>query len=375
MPEKLFRCKAVYDWSKYEGELAKSPLTSRYLSSSLRNWVQEAKYTPLQVPWLAALLEFGDVGIEGHLQNFEQAIGEQALEELVADLFRESSPREASREINSFYAEYAAAEYIRTTHGAVKKVISSGDWEADGVLFSVKAVLGSDFNYELMRNLLLGMVLVEENQVLRDWSSMHIDDLVGADYRFIKRVLDFLEDELLPRLESVSAADLAGPMRSLWKEVRPFSEKKDDGREELCVSLSCCQNAIIARIEAAGSDKQLLSSASLRFGRAKDDIVEIGTELDGASSPYMSSAHLRALSRKITEKVALMTIAFERQPSNFQGWLDLPIHPHYERFASTSSEFRQMLRTSVGEPGFPIYLCLRGGFDLARTQVLRISPS
>lgn len=373
MPEKLFSREAVHDWSHYESGLAQSPLTSHYLGASLCNWVQGTKHTPLQVPWLAGLLEFGNAGIEKFLQSFEQAIGELALRELVQDLFRESSPREASNQIQSFYAEFVAAEHLRKMHGTVNKVVKYADWEANGVFVSVKAILGSDFNYELMRNLLLGMVLVDENQILRDWGSIHLHDLAGADYRFMRYVLDFLEEELIPHLKNISTADLMGPKRLQWTDVRPFDEANSAKTEKLCISLSSCQNSITARFEAERTDKRLLSKVSLQFVRTKGDMIEIGTQLDASSSFFMPADHLLALSRKITEKVGQMATAFERRPTGFQGWLDLPIHPHYEKYAATSHDFRAMLRRAVGEPAFSIDVCLRGGFDLASPQIFRIS--
>lgn len=370
MPTRFIARDAVHDWSEYEGGLIRSPLTSRLLGPVLQGWV-EGKYLPLQVPWLAGLWEFRDAGVEKHLERFEGMIGSQALSDLIVDSFRRSSSREASNQSQSFMAEFLAAEELVRAHGSVKKATSYVDWEANGMRVSVKAALGSDFNYERLRNALFGMVLIEENQILRRWGHIRLQGLMGATHRFMGLVLDFMEEDLASRLESVAAAEHVDEELSPCSWCRPSKREPAAKDVQLWIALSRLPGCISVTLETKGSSGQTASSLRISFRRAQPDTLEITTELDEADTPVMPVEQLQALRYKIEEKVALMIEAFKKAPDGFVGWLDLPVHPLHEAYALSCDAFGSMIREAVGQPGFPVQVYVRGGFDLKRPQLLR----
>ena len=370
MPLRFVRLDAVHDWSQYENALSQRPLTRRYLGSTLRGWV-EAQHMPLQVPWIAGMLEFGDAGVEHHLEQFESIIGSQALSELLADLFPKSSSREAGIQIQSFLAELIAARELQKASGAVKKAFRYADWEANGKRISVKTCLGPDFNYERLRNCLLGMMLVEENQTLRDCAHICLLGLVRANYTFMRSGLDFLEADFVTQLGTAVDNGSRSEGTSPPREACLTDGSRDSGHERLRVNLVQARKHTTGPLIWNVDCKQAEGELTVRLTRTRGDMIEIGTELDESDSPRMPREHSRALRAKIEENVGKMAKAFEQAPDGFQGWLDLPIHPLYEKYAAASPEFTSMVRAAIGQPGFPVAACIRGGFELSKPLILR----
>jgi hypothetical protein len=372
MPDRLIPQSSVHDWARYETGLVRSPLTASYLGDILRKWVQSTPCNPLQVPWLAGLVEFDDAGIEPFLQRFEKEIGQSSLRDLIQDLFREPCSSQASRQIQSFYAEYVAAEYLQKTYGGVTKAREYVDLEVDGFGVSVKAVLGADFNYELLRNLLLGLLLVKENKILRDFGRIVLRDLAGANYAFLKYICAFMETDLMPLLERAAALMSVAATYPTVTEVRPLPSSDVNKQREIELSHRGDDGAITVQLALLKTTEVPTRTLSMVFERSTDGMIEVSTELDSSNSFAMSGSSELALANKIDEKIGKMCLARTHYQRSFKGWLDLAIHPLHERYVSGSIDFNKRLVKAVGATGFPVYLCVRGGFALAPQRIVEI---
>lgn len=374
LPERLISTEDQHEWEFYRDGLRGCPLTTRFLGEYLRSLVeQDRDHTPLQVPWIRSLFEFDLEPLEERIEQMVSRVGEETFSILIDDLFLSSSPiTEHSRQVNSFFAEWVAYTLLATEAKIVRKTTARGDWIANGVLVSVKSILAPDYNYERLRSLFEGLALVKEYETLRGWHHVGIKELIRPDYRFMRHLMTFVEDELEHWLADFDAMEAGCTWERHRREQRAYTDSKGRSVGKLSVELSGNRNELQLRLDAVGHELEsaAMSGVVLVFKRADPSYISIGTDMDTWWGK--PDANRGLLGRWITEQMEKIHKAFAALDGALcRAWIDVACHPQHETaIAFHRGQYENFLASILGEHHFPVTVVFRGGLELAQPLVL-----
>lgn len=381
MPKKFIKLSEINNWKNYSNGLIGQKFAKKYTEEILKKWV-ESMENPLINPWIHQLFENRLNGLNNFLEQLEDEIGEKNLFLFFNEIMNEGSESEyILKKIKSIYGEIRTFNELKKENpNQIKKISKIGDIECDNEIISIKTILDLDLNYQIIEEIIRGLLLIEENKVVRKFNYIKLMNGENIDDNFLFSVSDFLNSTLIDSLEYMSKQihqdyihielfmnkyDKAGIRNSLFEsKINKYANHEDIIIFELSEKL-------------IGENNNRISKIKLRF------VDDLNKQKNSFSVSYDTNTYFEGneiselfLRNRISSIIRKFDESFTKVPEDkeFIGWINITIHPTHEDYVINNKEkIHSLLKSIVGDKEYEIRVSLnpQWGFDLKETTVMR----
>lgn len=364
MPKKLISINNINDWNKYLDNFKNLNYLKKYLKDSFRVWVENCK-NPLSIPWISYLLEDNLEKQENNFKKLENFLGKNNFDNLISELVNDKTknPHAISKKIESLFGEIFAFSEIIKKYKNIKKINENGDWLCDGnVILSVKTKFSLDYNYQLIENTIKSLFFIKENNILRKYNDINLEQFKNIDDKFRNKVVWFLESHLASLLEFFDFQLNHWSSLNLSEIKYFFENNKLQSSLELDSDIyqENSKNYIdIFLKEYRSGEPELNHQIKISLSELDNqDIVDISFDTNSfwnGSEIDWESLKIKNLLEEFDSKY----IKVKEQKKDFIGWINITIHPKHENYILYEEILKKNLKTIISKRKYKIFIAFK----------------
>jgi len=382
MPSKLIGLKDLNNWNKYSKNLNNLSFVKKYLGDTLKIWVENKNnFNPLSISLIANLFKNGLDSFNKTLGKMEESIGENNLSELFNELkIQKSDPSQITTKIHSLFGEIFTYSELIKKYDKVNKIKEHGDWLCnDKTVVSVKTKNELDHNYEIIENTLRALYFIKENNVLRKYNNIRIDEGKNIDDKFRNSVIWFInlilsefinfQDNQINtwnnfKLETTKYYFDNAKLQSILEVEAEFF--KDNFSKSIL--------SIFLKEDRSGEKESFSHQVKLRFNNWPDkntlsvlydtNVYWVNDKIDYGD--LKSSVH--DYLKKFDKSYSIIN----KQNKSFVGWINIFLHSKHEIYISQSEDLKKEIKDMVDNKEYKIILALRPIWNSIKPKILEI---
>ena len=385
MPKKFIDKININDWNQYSSNLDNLPYIKKYLVNLLKKWVENID-NPLSIILVVDLFKDELADVNRNLEEFERIMGVNNLNKLLGELesLKTKYSDEVSKKISSLHGEILVFKELTKKYKSIKKMESNGDWLCDkDTIVSVKSFLELDFNYYSIENCLNSMFFIQSNHILRDYSTIKLPNCENIDDGFRKKIIWFLESELITFL------NFFNEQISNWnyfelKLMRYYydNQRANNYLEIITNAYTKADNGkdiLFLLKESRYGEPQFIHKIKIVFrsrGNYKENYFDIhfDTNFYWEGCKIDSSTIMQKIQYQL-EKIDEEYHRIRRQNINFIGWINIMVHPKHEKdIINNKKEIEHFIKKTIKRKDYKINIafCPQIGFTLKEPVIIVI---
>ncbi len=353
IPNLLISRKDLKNFAIYLKNLVKFSFVKKYFCDICKNWIEKLP-NPLEIDIMRLIL-YSDLNyFDENLKKYENELGKENLKNTFQELLNEGCKSEhILRKFHSLVSEiYAGNELQKEGFKDLKKIKSYGDWESKGKIISVKTIFDLSFNFEIIENVLKGLIFIKENIILRKYNNVYIGEYKNLNYLFLEKILKFIRDDLIKYFTDIE--------KNIQSNIF-YKIEKDN------VSIFASYGYVLIEIHDENSFIKINfeenCESNLYNFRTSENSFAINEKFD-----------LIKIKKKIDEKIN----DFNKNicKDNFIGWINICIHPKHESYIKNNFKIlKEELKDYLKLKEYPIYFCFlpKIGFDFKDPIIFEIN--
>jgi len=382
MPAKLIGLKDLNNWNKYSKNLNNLSFVKKYLGDTLKIWVENKNnFNPLSISLIANLFKNGLGSFNKTLGKMEKSIGEKNLSELFYELkIQKSDPSQITTKIHSLFGEIFTYSELIKKYDKVNKIKEHGDWLCnDKTVVSVKTKNELDHNYEIIENTLRALYFIKENNVLRKYNNIRIDEGKNIDDKFRNSVIWFInlilsefinfQDNQINtwnnfKLETTKYYFDNAKLQSILEvEVEFF---KDNFSKSIL--------SIFLKEDRSGEKESFSHQVKLRFNNWPDkntlsvlydtNVYWVNDKIDYGDLKNSIHDYLKKFDKSYS--------IINKQNKSLVGWINIFLHSKHEIYISQSEDLKKEIKDITGNKEYKIILALRPVWNSIKPKILEI---
>ena len=382
MPAKLIGLKDLNNWNKYSKNLNNLSFVKKYLGDTLKIWVENKNnFNPLSISLIANLFKNGLGSFNKTLGKMEKSIGEKNLSELFYELkIQKSDPSQITTKIHSLFGEIFTYSELIKKYDKVNKIKEHGDWLCnDKTVVSVKTKNELDHNYEIIENTLRALYFIKENNVLRKYNNIRIDEGKNIDDKFRNSVIWFInlilsefinfQDNQINtwnnfKLETTKYYFDNAKLQSILEvEVEFF---KDNFSKSIL--------SIFLKEDRSGEKESFSHQVKLRFNNWPDkntlsvlydtNVYWVNDKIDYGDLKNSIHDYLKKFDKSYS--------IINKQNKSLVGWINIFLHSKHEIYISQSEDLKKEIKDMVDNKEYKIILALRPIWNSIKPKILEI---
>jgi hypothetical protein len=363
MPSKLINLKDVSNWDEYSMCLNELSLVKKYIGNTLEIWVKN-NINPLSISLIANLYE-NDLGFfNNNLSMMEKSIGEHNLSELFHELkIQNKDPAQITTKIHSLFGEIFAYSELIKKYNKVDKIKELGDWLCDdNTVVSVKTKNDLDHNYEIIESTLRSLYFIKENNVLRKYNNIKINEGKNIDDKFRNNVLWFLNSVLV---EFINFQD---KQINNWNNLKLEATKYffDNAKLQSILEIEVeffKDNAnkntlsLILKEDRNGEKEELKHQVKFIFTDYPDkNSLSISFDINTwwGDDNKIDWQRLKNSIENYLTKFDKSYSNLKEQNKNFIGWINIFMHPKYEKYTLKPEDITKEINDIIGKKEYKI---------------------
>jgi hypothetical protein len=382
MPAKLIGLKDLNNWNKYSKNLNNLYFVKKYLGDILKIWVENKNnFNPLSISLIANLFKNGLGSFNKTLGKMEESIGENNLSELFNELkIQKSDPSQITTKIHSLFGEIFTYSELIKKYDKVNKIKVHGDWLCnDKTVVSVKTKNELDHNYEIIENTLRALYFIKENNVLRKYNNIRIDEGKNIDDKFRNSVIWFIN---LILSEFINFQD---NQINKWNNFKLETTKYyfDNAKLQSILEVEVeffkdnCSKSILSiflKEDRSGEKESFSHQVKLRFNNWPDkktlsvlydtNAYWVNDKIDYQDLKNSVYDYLRKFDKSY--------ITLKKQNKNLIGWINIFLHSKHEVYISKSEDLKKEIKDMVDNKEYKIILALRPIWNSIKPKILEI---
>ena len=382
MPAKLIGLKDLNNWNKYSKNLNNLSFVKKYLGDTLKIWVENKNnFNPLSISLIVNLFKNGLGSFNKTLGKMEESIGENNLSELFNELkIQKSDPSQITTKIHSLFGEIFTYSELIKKYDKVNKIKEHGDWLCNGkTVVSVKTKNELDHNYEIIENTLRALYFIKENNVLRKYNNIRIDEGKNIDDKFRNSVIWFInlilsefinfQDNQINtwnnfKLETTKYYFDNAKLQSILEvEVEFF---KDNFSKSIL--------SIFLKEDRSGEKESFSHQVKLRFNNWPDkntlsvlydtNVYWVNDKIDYGDLKNSIHDYLKKFDKSYS--------IINKQNKSLVGWINIFLHSKHEIYISQSEDLKKEIKDMVDNKEYKIILALRPIWNSIKPKILEI---
>jgi hypothetical protein len=362
------------NWDCYSRNIGKFPYIGKYLGPLLTKWVKNTR-NPLAIPIVFSLLRGELRRSEEAFKELENSIGESTLKEAINEIeqYNEKESYLISIKNASLWAELLVSNYLKTKYSLVRKINERGDWLCnDSIVYSVKTKLDLDLDYSQIENSLIGLSLVDENNVVRKYNTISIMRPTHVDYSFKNKIFPFFETCLV---DIIYRADISlNKERYFLEEINNVLKVRITGG----IFNGIRQIVIVIREERPNDEKK--HSVEVYFKQSKDDLLDGYFLFQKVTDGWWGEPEIRdeLLNQLVDNHKKDLDMGYKKlidKSKEFIGWINISLHPKYQDYSTKNeSEVRNSLYRLLKGTGYKTVVSFSRSrtFEIGEFQIFEI---
>jgi len=311
----------------------------------------------------------------------EKSIGEKNLSELFYELkIQKSDPSQITTKIHSLFGEIFTYSELIKKYDKVNKIKEHGDWLCnDKTVVSVKTKNELDHNYEIIENTLRALYFIKENNVLRKYNNIRIDEGKNIDDKFRNSVIWFIN---LILSEFINFQD---NQINTWNNFKLETTKYyfDNAKLQsiLEVEIEFFKDnfsksilSIFLKEDRSGEKESFSHQVKLRFNNWPDkntlsvlydtNVYWVNDKIDYGDLKNSIHDYLKKFDKSYS--------IINKQNKSLVGWINIFLHSKHEIYISQSEDLKKEIKDITGNKEYKIILALRPVWNSIKPKILEI---